>query len=186
MEQMTLLDRMEGMELRIVDARIHLVRGRQVMLDRDLAALYGIATAALNRAVTRNRERFPDDFMFRLNSEEGALICQIGISKAGEGRGGTRYLPQAFTEQGVAMLSSVLRSERAVKVNIEIMRAFVRMRRVLAANEELAKRLEKAEKTLDAHGAALGEHEKALRTVFDEIRALLAAPSGPRRRIGFR
>jgi phage regulator Rha-like protein len=184
MEQMGLLDRMEGMDIQAIDAGIYVVRGTQVMLDQHLATLYRVETGALNRAVKRNRDRFPADFMIQLTwNELESLRCQIGILKRGEHR---KYLPYAFTEQGVAMLSSVLRSERAVRVNIEIMRAFVRMRRTLAANQELAKRLERAEETLDAHGAALGEHAKALRTVFDEIRGLLAAPPGPRRRIGFR
>ena len=115
----------------IVDFRsiIHIVRDRQVVLDKDLAALYGVETGALNRAVKRNAERFPEDFMFQLTEDE-CLICQIGISK--KGRGGTRYRPYAFTEHDVAMLSGVLHSETAVRVNIEIMRAFVAMRKTLS------------------------------------------------------
>src|SRR4029077_7938765 len=114
-----------------IEARIHVIRGERVMLDADLAALYGVTTGRLNEAVQRNHARFPDDFMFRLNAEEAAgLISQIAISK-NPGRGGRRKLPFAFTEHGVAMLSSVLRSERAVAVNILIMRTFVRLRRSL-------------------------------------------------------
>jgi ORF6N domain-containing protein len=115
-----------------VERLIHLARGEKVLLDADLARLYGVETKALNRAVKRNRSRFPQDFMFQLTADDAeALRCQIGTSKAG--RGGRRYLPYAFTEQGVAMLSSVLRSERAVQVNVAIMRAFVGLRRMLAS-----------------------------------------------------
>ena len=112
------------------------------MLDSDLAALYEVTTFNLNKAVKRNINRFPEDFMFQLTAEEAdALRFQIGMSKA-KGRGGRRYLPYVFSEQGVAMLSSVLRSRRAIQVNVEIMRAFVRLRRLLASNEELALKLE--------------------------------------------
>lgn len=161
MEQKGVVIRMKGMNLQEIDARIHHVRGRSVMLDSELAALYGVPTKQLNQSVRRNSQRFPDDFMFRLSHEEMAVLRSQSVTLEAVGKGRHRkYLAYGFTEQGVAMLSGVLRSERAV--------------------------LESAEKTLDAHGAALGEHEKALRTVFDEIRGLLAAPAGPRRRIGFR
>ena len=114
------------------------------MLDRDLASLYGVETGALNRAVKRNLQRFPLDFMFQLTTDESDFLrCQIGISKTG--RGGRRFLPYVFTEQGVAMLSSVLNSERAVLVNIEIMRAFVKLRQMLASNSELSHRLDELE-----------------------------------------
>ena len=119
---------------------IHVVRGRQVMLDSDLAELYGVETGQLNRAAARNKGRFPEDFRFRLAKEElEALRCQIGISN--ESRGGRRYLPYAYTEQGIAMLSSVLRSETAVWVSVQIMRAFVEMRRFLAANAQVFERV---------------------------------------------
>ena len=112
----------------IIERNIYLIRGQKVMLDSDLAKLYGVETFNLNKAVKRNISRFPQDFMFQLTKEEAdSLRFQIGLSKA-EGRGGRRYLPYAFTEQGVAMLSSVLRSDRAVQVNIAIMRAFVKLR----------------------------------------------------------
>ncbi len=120
-----------------VQRLIHLVRGEKVLLDADLAALYGVATGALNRAVKRNASRFPTDFMFQLTTREAQILkCQIGISSSGHG-GRRRSVPYAFTEEGVAMLSSVLRSPRAVQVNIAIMRAFVRLRRTLALHKEL-------------------------------------------------
>ncbi len=142
------------------------------MLDFDLATLYGVETGALKRAVKRNLGRFPGDFMFVLSTQEvDNLRCQFGISRWG----GTRYRPYAFTEQGVAMLSSVLRSERAVKVNIEIMRAFVRLRAMLSSHEDLARKLAALEKKYDAQ----------FRAVFEAIRQLMM-PSQPRRRpIGF-
>ena len=119
-----------------VERLIHLVRGEKVLLDADLAVLYGVATGNLNKAVKRNQQRFPPDFMFQLSDEEAAgLIFQFGRSKQ---RGGRRHKPYAFTEEGVAILSSVLRSERAVQVNVAIMRAFVSLRRMLATNESLA------------------------------------------------
>ena len=120
---------------------IYLIRAQKVMLDSDLADLYGVETKILKRAVKRNHERFPEDFMFQLNNQELIrLRCQNGTSKMGHG--GSRYLPYAFTEQGVAMLSGVLTSPRAIKVNIAIMRAFVRLREVLASHKELARKLE--------------------------------------------
>lgn len=144
------------------------------MLDADLAALYGVPTKALVQAVKRNRARFPGDFMFQLTAEEAArLRSQTVTSKPG--RGGRRTRPYAFTEQGVAMLSSVLRSERAVAVNVEIMRAFVRLRAMLLGHEDLARKLAALERKYDAQ----------FRVVFDAIRELMAPPSKPRRPIGF-
>jgi len=147
------------------------------MLDSDLAALYGVTTGNLNKAVARNRERFPADFMLELTDEEGeSLRFHFGISMR---RGGRRYAPYAFTEQGVAMLSSVLRSRRAVEVNIEIMRAFVRLRRVLAVNAELAARLDELERRV-------GKHDEQFTAVIRAIRQLMEPPEPPqRRRIGF-
>ena len=125
--------------------KISLIRGKKVIIDSDLAKLYGVKTQALNQAVKRNKARFPDDFMFQLNnSEHESLISQIVISK--EGRGGRRKLPYVFTEQGVAMLSSVLKSTKAVQVNIMIMRTFVRIREVLSAHKSLIRRLKKWKK----------------------------------------
>lgn len=157
---------------------IYVVRGQKIMLDRDIAALYGVQTGVLNRAVSRNRDRFPEDFMFRLSlTETRNWISQIVISNP-RLKMGLRKFPYAFTEQGVAMLSGVLRSERAVRVNIEIMRAFVSLRRTLGANKKLAERMERVEKTL-------GKHEGAIRSVFAEVQRLAAPPTGPRRKIGF-
>ncbi len=130
----------ERMNRRLVEQSIYLIRNQKVMLDEDLARLYGTETGALVRAVQRNRERFPEDFMFQLSEQEAsALRCQIGISKSG--RGGRRYLPYVFTEQGIAMLSGVLNSPRAIAVNIEIMRAFVRLRSLIESHTELAEKL---------------------------------------------
>jgi hypothetical protein len=124
-----------------ISRKIYFARGLQVMIDADLAQLYGVTTANLNKAVRRNSERFPDDFMFELNRTDlESLIFQTGMSKKA-GRGGSRFLPLAFTEQGVATLSSVLRSERAVEMNIAIMRAFVQLRGMLATNEDLRQKL---------------------------------------------
>ncbi|MEW6746654.1 MAG: ORF6N domain-containing protein [Planctomycetota bacterium] len=167
-----------------IERRILLIRGHKVMLDADLAELYGVETKALNRAVKRNRDRFPADFCFQLSRHEAdALRFQIGTSNmrsqsgTSTGRGGRRYLPYAFTEQGVAMLSSVLRSKRAVLVNVAIIRTFVRLRELLASNAELARKLAALEKKYDAQ----------FRVVFDAIRQLMAPPEpGDRERIGFR
>jgi hypothetical protein len=158
-----------------IEKAIYLIRGEKVMLDRDLASLYEVETGALNRAVKRNLLRFPPDFMFQLTTDEADLLrCQIGISKSG--RGGRRFLPYVFTEQGVAMLSSVLNSERAVLVNIEIMRAFVKLRQMLASNAELSRRLAELE----------SKYDKQFRVVFDAIRQLMKTPNRDRKAIGFR
>ena len=155
---------------------ILLIRGQKVMLDADLAELYGVETKALNRAVKRNIGRFPGDFMFQLTTEEAErLRYQIGTLKTGRGRH-RKYRPYAFTEQGVAMLSSVLHSERAVRVNIEIMRAFVQLRQMLSSHADLARKLAALEKKYDAQ----------FKVVFDAIRQLMAPPEPPRKRpIGF-
>jgi phage regulator Rha-like protein len=158
-----------------VERRIYTVRGQNVMLDSDLAELYGVETKNLNKAVQRNGSRFPVDFMFRLTLEETeSLRFQIGTSN--EGRGGRRYLPYAFTEQGVAMLSSVLRSERAVQVNIAIMRAFVSLRGLLTQDSDLARRILTLEQKYDEQFAV----------VFEAIRLMLEAPPATERRMGFR
>jgi phage regulator Rha-like protein len=154
---------------------ILLIRHQKVMLDADLAALYGVETKQLIRAVKRNLARFPDDFMFQLNEEESEnLRYHFGTSSQW---GGRRYPPYAFTEQGVAMLSSILKSKRAVQVNIEIMRTFVRLRRILASHADLARKLEALEKKYDAQ----------FKIVFDAIRQLMAPsePEPPKKRIGF-
>ena len=157
-----------------IERSVVLLRGQRV-LDETLAELYGVPVKALNQAVKRNAERFPDDFMFQLTGDEGAnLRSQTVTSKTGHG--GRRSEPYAFTEQGVAMLSSVLRSEQAVRVNIEIMRAFVRMRRVMQEHEELAKKLSQLERKYDVQ----------FRLVFDAIRDLMTPPVKPKGRIGFK
>jgi hypothetical protein len=172
---MTKPDRRSVVPIERIESAIFLVRGHKVMVDRDLAALYGVTTFNLNKAVKRNADRFPEDFMFQLTAEEAdALRFQVGMSK-GKGRGGRRYLPYVFTEQGVATLSSVLRSKRAVQVNIEIVRAFVRLRRMLASNEDLARKLAALEKKYDAQ----------FKVVFDAIRELMAPPVPKKRKIGF-
>ena len=158
-----------------VERSILLVRGQRVMLDADLAVLYDVPTKVLIQSVKRNQTRFPDDFMFRLTAGEAArLRSQIVTSNVG--RGGRRYAPYAFTEQGVAMLSSVLRSRRAVQVNVTIMRTFVRLRRWLGSNDVLARRLDALEKRYDAQ----------FKVVFDAIRQLMIAPVTARRPVGFR
>jgi hypothetical protein len=154
---------------------IFFIRAEKVMLDSDLAALYEVETKTLNRAVKRNIARFPDDFMFQLTpTEEVLLRRQIGTSKGTPG--GRRYLPYAFTEQGVAMLSSVLRSPRAVQVNIEIMRAFVRLRNMLASNAELSRKLTTLE----------NKYDRQFKVVFDAIRLLMTPSSSTPKLIGFR
>jgi len=159
-----------------IERRILLLRGQRVMLDSDLADLYGVSTKRLNEQVRRNIRRFPADFMFQLSPDEAtALRSQNATLEAGRGKY-RKYLPFVFTEQGVAMLSSVLKSERAVRVNIEIMRAFVRLRELIATNRDLARRLDDLEKRYDAQ----------FKGVFDAIRQLMAAPEKARRSIGFR
>jgi len=151
-----------------VERRIFLIRGEKVMLDSDLAEMYGVVTKTLNRAVRRNRERFPSDFMFELRVKEIALLrYQFGTSNAG--RGGRRYRPFVFTEQGVAMLSSVSHSDRAIQVNIAIMRAFVRLRRLLATHRDLARRLDELEQ----------KYDKRFAVVFVAIRRLMAQVDPP-------
>src|SRR5262245_42874954 len=159
-----------------IEKLIHLARREKVLLDADLAKLYGVTTGNLNKAVARNRHRFPQDFMFQLTDEEtAALIFQSGRSNQ---RGGRRHNPYVFTEQGVAMLSSVLRSERAVQVNVAIMRAFVSLRRMLASNEALSRKLAELERRLE-------NHDKGIKSLFDAIRELMTPPEEPRREIGF-
>lgn len=155
-----------------IEQAIMVLRGEKVMLDVDIALLYGVETRTLVQATKRNRERFPRDFMFQLTSEEVEnLRSQFVISSWG----GRRYLPYAFTEQGVAMLSSVLRSERAVRVNIEIMRAFVRLRQVMSTRVNLLRRLDELEQRYDAQ----------FKVVFDALRQLMSPPAAPQKQIGF-
>ncbi len=157
-----------------IEKAILLIRGQKVMLDADLAALYGVETRVLTQAVKRNLERFPSDFMFRLTNRELAILKSQSVISSQWG--GRRYPPYAFTEQGVAMLSSVLRSKRAVLVNIEIMRAFVRLRRMLASHAELARKVAALEK----------KYDEQFKVVFDALRQLMKPPERKPRRIGFR
>jgi ORF6N domain-containing protein len=159
-----------------IEKSIYHIRGEKVMLDRDLAVLYGVSTAALNQAMRRNRERFPEDFMFQLTSVEVAGLNRSQIVIGSQKHRDPRSRPYAFTEQGVAMLSSVLRSKRAITVNIEIMRAFVKLRQLLASNTELARRLDELE----------GKYDKQFKVVFVAIRELMAKPVKDRKEIGFR
>src|SRR6266403_1926929 len=173
--EMAKAQRERNVSVQLVSRKIFFLREMHVMLDADLAALYRVTTSQLNRAVQRNRARFPEDFMFQLNREEiDALRFHIGMSKR-KGRGGRRYAPYAFTEQGVAMLSSVLRSERAVQVNIAIMRTFVRLRGMLTSNEALRRKIEEMEKRYDTR----------FQIVFAAIKDMLEAPQKPKRSIGF-
>lgn len=160
-----------------VEKRIRLIRGHRVMLDSDLAAIYGVSTKALNQAVRRNPDRFPDDFMFQLSESEAATLrSQIVTSKIG--RGGRRYHPVAFTEHGAVMLSAVLRSPTAVHASVLIARAFVRLRRLAIAHKDLARRLDRLERTVVGHGGEIDE-------LFDALRQLIDEPLKAPKKIGF-
>jgi phage regulator Rha-like protein len=159
-----------------IESAILLIRGQRVLLDADLAALYGVDVGALKRAVRRNGARFPADFMLEMTTEEHrSLRRQFGALKRGQH---AKYPPYAFTEQGVAMLSSVLRSERAILVNVAIMRAFVKLRETLATQKELAQKLAELERRITSH-------DQSIRTLFGAIRQLMHPPDEPRKQIGF-
>jgi hypothetical protein len=189
-----------SVSVELIERRIYLIRGQKVMIDFDLAELYGVSTKRLNQQVTRNKKRFPEDFMFRLTKEEAeslrsqfvisnpSLRSQIATSNSDlrlqfatskPGRGGRRYLPYAFTEQGVAMLSSVLNSEQAIEVNIAIMRAFVHLRQMFETNEELNRKFAAVIRKLSTH-------DKYFRVVFDELKKLTNKPLSSGRQIGFK
>jgi hypothetical protein len=157
-----------------IENKILLIRGHKVMLDRDLASLYGVTTGNFNKAVRRNMKRFPDDFMFQLTrAEYHSLRFHFGILKKGEH---SKYLPFAFTEQGVAMLSGILNSDRAIAVNIQIMRTFVKLKRMIADNKDLSRRLDELE----------AKYDERFQSVFEAIRQLMAPPPvPPKRKIGF-
>lgn len=155
-----------------IEQKIVLIRGHKVMLDKELAVLYDVATRDLNKAVTRNIDRFPEDFMFRLTKDEfDNLMFHFGTSSWG----GTRKRPRAFTEHGILMLSSVLKSKRAVQVNVQIMRTFVKLRKMLASHKDLLAKVENMEKRYNAQ----------FKIVFKAIQELMTPPEKPRRRIGF-
>ena len=160
----------------VIENKIYLIRGQKVMMDNDLAKLYRVPTKRLKEQVKRNMTRFPEDFMFKLTVQEFEILrSQFATSRWG----GERYLPYAFTEQGVAMLSSVLNSERAIQVNIVIMRAFVKLKVILSTHKELSYKLKELESKIE-------KHDTEIQSIFDAIRQLMAPPpEPPKRRIGF-
>jgi len=164
-----------------IERHIFVIRGQKIMLDTDLARLYGIQVGALIRQVKRNNNRFPDDFCFQLTwDEDTALKCQIGISKTM--RGGRRFLPYAFAEPGIAMLSSVLKSERAAIVNVAIMRTFVKLREVLSTHKHLAKKLEELELSVQKHDRKFKKQAIQIKQIFDAIWVIM---NQPKEKIGF-
>ncbi len=162
----------------IIERKIHIVREQKVMLDSDLAALYGVETRVLNQAVKRNLQRFPEDFMFQITKEEFENLKSQFVTSSLGNYGGRRKLPYVFTEQGVAMLSSVLNSERAVQVNIGIMRAFVNMRKMFLTNEEVSRKFAEMENKL-------GKHDENFKKVFAAIRFMMNPPNKSDKEIGF-
>ena len=168
-----------------IASRIYLLRGKKVMMDRDLAELYGVETRVLNQAVKRNKDRFPEDFMFQLTKTEFEnWISQFVISNSE--KMGLRKLPFVFTEQGVAMLSSVLSSKTAIEVNIQIIRVFTKMREFLFTHNEILLRLEKLEKETLTQGKKMTEHEVEIQAIFEALKQLLQTPEQPRQKIGYK
>jgi uncharacterized protein YjcR len=166
----------ELIPVEIIEKKIYLIRGQKIMLDSDLAELYGVEVKQLKRQVRRNLDRFPADFMFQLSKEEyDSLRSHFGTLKRGEH---SKYLTYGFSEQGVAMLSSVLTSKRAVQVNIAIMRAFVRLREILSSNKELAAKLSLLERKIE-------KHDEEIKAIFNVIRQLMTVPEKPKRKIGY-
>ncbi|MBI5755772.1 MAG: ORF6N domain-containing protein [Nitrospirae bacterium] len=165
---------MEVIPQQIIENKILIIRGKKVMLDRDLAVLYGVEAKVLNQAVKRNFKRFPSDFMFQLSQEEAMELSRSQFVTLKRGQN-IKYLPYAFTENGVAMLSSVLNSERAITVNIQIMRTFTKLREMLATHKELRQKIEEMEKKYDAQ----------FKIVFDAIRQIMASPESKEKKIGF-
>lgn len=161
-----------------IEQKILIIRGHKVMLDSDLAELYDVPTKALIQAVKRNKKRFPDDFAVLLTNKEVASLRSQFVTSKRVGRGGRRTLPYVFTEQGVAMLSSVLKSERAIQMNIAIIRAFVKFREVLLRDKELSIRLDQLETKVE-------KHDEEILAIFEAIRELMSPPAKPRREIGF-
>jgi len=159
----------------IIEQQIYLIRGQRIILDRNLAELYQVSTKALVQAVKRNLKRFPSDFIYLLTRQEVANLRSQNVTSSW---GGRRYLPYAFTEQGIAMLSSVLKSERAIQVNIAIMRTFVKLKRAALEHKDLAEKFRQLEKRMD-------EHDEEIKEIFEAIRKLMSPPDSPKRRIGF-
>src|SRR5687768_5515557 len=178
-----------SVSVEVIERKIYLIRGLKVMIDVDLAELYGVPTKRLNERVSRNKKRFPEDFMFRLTKEGSRIFeitfcdlkrtLEVAFATSSSGHGGRRYLPHAFTEQGVAMLSSVLNSEQAIEVNVAIMRPFVRLRQMLETNEELNRKFAAVIRKLSTH-------DKYFRIVFDELKKLTQKPVSSSRQIGFK
>ncbi len=189
-------DEVSPRQLRVsIESVIFVVRGEKVLLDSDLAAIYGVTTGALNRAVKRNLDRFPEDFVFQLTPEEvSTLKCQTGISKeearlahVRAGRGGRRYLPYAFTEHGALMAANVLNSTQAVRMSVFVVRAFVRMRKVMAAHEQMAEKLAELEQRVTGHDEAIQSLVRTIRQLMASPRAPSSRPSArPPRSIGFK
>lgn len=166
-----------------IEQRILLIRGQKVMIDTDLAELYDVATKRLNEQVRRNPQRFPPDFVFRLTTEEyAALRSHFATSNKPTGRGGRRYLPYAFTEHGAIMAANVLSSERAIEVSVYVVRAFVRLREMIASNKELAQKLRELERRLENK---LATHDQAITGLIETIRQMMNPPAPKRRGIGF-
>lgn len=162
----------------LIESKIYLIRGQKIMLDLDLAEMYDVATKVLKQAVRRNIERFPEDFMFELSTDEVESLSRSQFVTLKRGQN-IKYRPFAFTEHGVLMLSSVLRSERAVQVNIQIMRVYSKMKELLLMNKDILMRLEKLEKNSD-------KHDKEIKLIFDSIKRLIAQPIERTQRIGFK
>ena len=160
----------------LIENRIYFIRNKKVMLDRDLAELYDVETRVLNQAVKRNIERFPNDFMFQLSDSEADMMVSQNVIPSKKYFGG--HLPYVFTEQGVAMLSGVLNSTRAIQVNIAIMRVFVRLRGLIESNKELAQKLNQLELKVE-------QHDDEIKAIFDAIRQLMTPPEKPAKKIGF-
>jgi len=170
--------KVEVIPIERIEKRIYLIRNQKVMVDSDIAELYDVSTKQLNQQVKRNIDRFPIDFMFQLSAEEyDSLRSQNVTLKNGRGKH-RKYLPYAFTEQGVAMLSSVLNSKQAIKVNIQIMRAFVKLREILSTHKELAQKLKELELKIDSH-------DQQIQSIFEVINQLLIPPEKPKQKIGF-
>jgi hypothetical protein len=164
-------------------SKIYFIRDKKIMLDKDLAELYDVTTGNLNKAVKRNLKRFPEDFMFQLTEAEFKnLIFQSGTSSWG----GTRKMPYGFTEQGVAMLSGVLNSDRAIEVNIRIIRIFTKLREMLLTHKDILLKMEKVEKNMMQQDGKMKQYEKDIQIIFEALKQLLNPPQEPRKRIGFK
>ena len=178
-------NRSVGIAEEVIVNKIYLIRGKKVMLDRDLAELYGVETGVLNQAVRRNEKRFPGDFMFQLTEKE-LNNWKSQIVTSNKERMGLRKMPLAFTEQGVAMLSSVLNSETAIKVNIRIIRVFTKMRELLLTHKDILVKLEQVEKEMIKQNVKMNKQDEDIQLIFGALKRLLDPPQQPRPRIGFR